>query len=136
MVMAKQEATTPQRILVNQVRGGEKNIIHKTATAFMGGDFLLVNYLFSNTIFSRYFLLLTNCRSLRIPGHLVKCFESSSSSSGSADSVTVCVSTLNEYFGFVFSIRVVYFLPSGRLLMEVVVSVEPGDIGRLDLAIM
>lgn len=105
MVTAKQMATTTQRSLVNQVKGGEKNMIQRTATR--------------------------SCRSLRTPGHRRKCLVSSSTSSGMADSVVVLVSSLNEYLGLLFSILVVYLRPPGPLLTVVVVMVEPAELGRI-----
>lgn len=49
-----------------------------------------------------------------------------------AKSVVVFVSTLNEYFGLVLSTLVVYFLPPGPLLVDVVVMAEPGEMGLSD----
>lgn len=71
-----------------------------------------------------------------MPGHFLKCFPSSSTSSGIADCVVVSVSILYVYVGLLFSILVVYFLPPGPLLIEVLVMVEPGELGRFDLAIL
>jgi hypothetical protein len=71
-----------------------------------------------------------------MPGHFLKCLPSSSTSSGIADSVVVTVSTLYVYFGLLLSILVVYFLPPGPLLIEVLVMADPGEEGRFDLAIV
>lgn len=49
--------------------------------------------------------------------------------------MVVCVSILYEYVGLLFSILVVYFLPPGPLLTDVVVMVDPGEFGRVDFAI-
>jgi len=114
IVTAKQIATTEQNTLVNQVSGGEKNIIHRIATI--------------------------SWSSLSMPGHVLKCLPFSSISSGMADSAVVCVSTLKEYLGLDFSIRVVNFLPPGPVLtlervVVVVIIDPPGELLRDDLAI-
>lgn len=108
MVIAKHMATTAQRTLVNQVSGGEKNIMQRIATA--------------------------SCASFKTPGHVRKCLRSKSISSGIADSVVRFVSTLNVYFGLLFSMRVVYFRPPGPVLTVVVcIDDEPVELD-LDLA--
>lgn len=38
--MAKQLATTAQKTLVNQVRGGEKNIMQRIATAYIVAEMI------------------------------------------------------------------------------------------------
>lgn len=125
-------ATTAQSILVNQVSGGEKNIIHRMATAYhlVRGTIVAL----SQTLVS-YLNVLTIWSNFSTPGQVAKCFVSSSTSSGMADWVLDCVSTLNEYCGLLLTILVVYFLPPGPLLTDVVVMAEPGEFGLFDLAI-
>lgn len=67
-----------------------------------------------------------------MPGNVLKCLPSSSISSGMADSVADLVSILNEYFGLLFSILLIYFRPPGPVTV-VVVTTEPGEVGLFDV---
>lgn len=50
--------------------------------------------------------------------------------------MVVVVSTLNEYFGRLFSTLVVYFLPPGPVLTDVVTMDAAGELAREDFAIV
>lgn len=52
-----------------------------------------------------------------------------------ADWLVVLVSNLKEYLGLLFSSLVVNLRPPGPLFTVLVVTAEPGEVGRLSLAI-